>query len=372
MTTPPIACSAESAGVDAAASLLPLHGLLEVTRLLQARVPLDELLGGTAAAVAHSLGFAAVVVNLYRPREDRFEVTTVVGSDELRAALLSTHSTRESWDVLLNVDYERDGVFLVPAGSLDWAQAGQPSFIPQHGDDALGDDGWLPDDALFAPMWASGGELLGVLSVDEPLDGRRPGSTTLQTLAAVAAHAALAVEQCQFDARAVEHSASLARLVEVSVRLSQTLDPVSALRLVCDAVRDVLGFQKVVVGLREGQELRPVASCGIPEKLLSAIDSDRVDDVRRRCQEREGTYLLTAEQVQELWPDHVRTPIGAAGPRTWNGQLLLVPLHEPGGALAGLIWAAAPADGLLPDRDRLRVLRMFAVQAAATLNSAPQ
>ena len=55
-------------------------------------------------------------------------------------------------------------------------------------------DAWRPDDALFVPLRHSDGHLLGVLSLDEPIDGLRPSTADLAVLSGVAAHLALAVE----------------------------------------------------------------------------------------------------------------------------------------------------------------------------------
>ena len=53
---------------------------------------------------------------------------------------------------------------------------------------------WDPDDALLLPLRGATGEVLGMVSVDEPLSGRRPTDDEVRVLMAVADQAALAVE----------------------------------------------------------------------------------------------------------------------------------------------------------------------------------
>jgi hypothetical protein len=57
-----------------------------------------------------------------------------------------------------------------------------------------GSNAWLPGDALLVPLRARDGELLGVVSVDEPVWRRRPTDDELELLVAVVDLAALALE----------------------------------------------------------------------------------------------------------------------------------------------------------------------------------
>ena len=66
----------------------PLKGLLEVSRLVRADEELPDLLSAIARTVSESLGYESVVINIFRPAWNDFEVTTVHGSDEARTVLL--------------------------------------------------------------------------------------------------------------------------------------------------------------------------------------------------------------------------------------------------------------------------------------------
>src|SRR3954447_14061859 len=66
----------------------PLHGLLEVTRLVRTVEHLPVLLDAVARVVSESLGYRTVVINLYRPAWNDFLVTTVHGDPVAQEALL--------------------------------------------------------------------------------------------------------------------------------------------------------------------------------------------------------------------------------------------------------------------------------------------
>ncbi len=56
-------------------------------------------------------------------------------------------------------------------------------------------DAWHPLDALFAPLYSPGGELVGMLSVDLPEDQRRPGPIHRELLEIFATQAGLAIDK---------------------------------------------------------------------------------------------------------------------------------------------------------------------------------
>ena len=78
-------------------STLPhFRGLLEVTRLVRDERDLTRLVDGIAATIADSLGFRTVAINLYRPAEGDFIVTTVHGSEGARRCSVR-HTARTRW-----------------------------------------------------------------------------------------------------------------------------------------------------------------------------------------------------------------------------------------------------------------------------------
>jgi PAS domain S-box-containing protein len=178
---------------DAKRDVQRLEALLHVARLVSVGVRGSELHEVVAATVADAFGFATVVLNLHRPATYDYEVVVVQGSDAASDVLLGTITTAEGWEPLLDPRFDIEGSYFVPAGAFDWTIHTEPSFVPElrpldhH-------DAWRPDDALFVPLRHSDGHLLGVLSLDEPLDGLRPSSADLAVLSGVAAHLALAVE----------------------------------------------------------------------------------------------------------------------------------------------------------------------------------
>lgn len=56
---------------------------------------------------------------------------------------------------------------------------------------------WHPQDLLYAPLTLQDGRIVGILSIDDPVDGRRPTAYTLASLELFLNYAALAIENAQ-------------------------------------------------------------------------------------------------------------------------------------------------------------------------------
>jgi diguanylate cyclase (GGDEF)-like protein len=176
-------------------------------RATEAPLGLQATLDLLAQTIVGALGFELAAIN-YVDSPDSVTVVSVAGSDEVRNHLLGSTETLESWMQILDactswgrlrfLDHARRD----PEPVMRW-------WVPEF-DVRDGDDAWHPEDALFAPLYASDGQLLGVLSVDLPRDGRRPDQTTRDALEAFGVSAALAIEHATMRAKA-EQSEELFR-----------------------------------------------------------------------------------------------------------------------------------------------------------------
>lgn len=152
-----------------------------------------------AETIVQALGFGVAVMNLAGP-DGSLRAVSVAGDDDARDTLLGTTEGAELWDELLAMsepwgrlrfaDHRNEAANV---GGLKWV----PDIQPIDAEDA-----WHPEDSLFAPLIATDGSRLGILSVDLPQGGRRPDATTCRALEAFAVSAALAIEHAALRTRA--------------------------------------------------------------------------------------------------------------------------------------------------------------------------
>ena len=357
----------------------PLQGVLAIGRALRAGGgDPDAVLAAVAEAVRSATGFQGILIDRHRPAWDDFEVVLLEGDDAIARELIGKTTSWAEYGVLLQERYCHRGAYFIPAGSVDWSafEAFAASSFPASDDP----DAWHPEDLLLVPLVDSSGEVLGIVSVDEPADGRRPDEARLELVAAVCDHAAAALEHANATAEARRHSAAVEHLLRVSAQVRAWESSEEVLTAVCTGIRDALGFTKVLAALpdRDGY-LRPHATAGWSADQLDAMPRRTLGDLEpliARELLQEGCALLDREQALALAPGALHeiypSQLSGRGPRAWNRHWLIVPLHDRAGRPTGLIWADDPADRLVPSRRRLQALRAFANQAGAAIESASQ
>lgn len=202
--------------------------------------------------MVEGLGFGVAVVNLVRP-DGPLEVVAAAGSDEVRSALLGQVGNRADWDAALAAAQDWGALRYVSHEAHEAVEP-LPAWVPPAS--ALtGAEAWHPLDSLFAPLVAPDGELVGVLSVDLPRDGRHPSPVQRDLLEMYAAQAGVAVanarlaSQLQSESQALRASEEMFRLAfedaPIGMAISD-LDPERAGRYlrVNDALCSMLGYSR--------------------------------------------------------------------------------------------------------------------------------
>jgi diguanylate cyclase (GGDEF)-like protein len=373
-----VAAAAQAASVATGGSLAAFARLQSQLDAASEIESADEL-PTVADAVAETLGFHDVVVNLYRQEWDDFVVSTVHGDESLRAALLGCTYSWEDWESMLSERFRRGGAYLVYAGELDWdLQSGKRIVADVETIDAP--DAWQAEDEIFVPFHHADGSMLGILNVGSPKSGRRPTDEDLEVLTLVVRHAARAVQRAQDAAKAAAHRRGLEELLRVSSRLSETVSPDAVLQAICSGISQGLGFQRVLVQLRQEDSEALVVSAGAGLDVVDARDRFALSDADLEhlldpAFETEGCYLLALDEAKRRVPtyhDTYPSRSNGRGAAAWDRHWLVVPLVDRTGARLGAIFADDPADRLLPTRERLQALRLFANQATSALESSAQ
>ncbi|MEO6858854.1 MAG: diguanylate cyclase [Solirubrobacteraceae bacterium] len=201
-----------------------LRSMLSVSRAAAAGHGVAPVLDALAETIRSELSFQVVAVRLLDKASQQLKCVAVLGDDEASKVLLGTVSPWREFDQLLESRHLREGAIWLPAGSHEfnedtvlWVPPAAPALEP---------DAWDPDDMLLLPLRDPNGEVLGVVSVDQPIGGRRPGDAELACLMAVADHAGLALAQAQ---RETIHAAAAGRqsselLLAAVMLLAETLD----------------------------------------------------------------------------------------------------------------------------------------------------
>ncbi|MFJ6662015.1 diguanylate cyclase CdgB [Streptomyces sp. NPDC091377] len=185
------------------ASLRQLH---QVMADMNTARSLADTLQTVADGVVSALGYELACVNLVRPDGD-LVVAAFSGNPAAEALITGRVGSRVSWERRLNMGETWGNLVFIPH-TEGWVL--DDDDVPQwytEGPEPRFEDEWHPADRLFAPMYAPGaqggrssGELIGVLSVDRPRNGRRPGAWGREALQMYAFQAAIAISNARLRA----------------------------------------------------------------------------------------------------------------------------------------------------------------------------
>ena len=217
-----------------------------------------------------------MIVNVYRPAWDDYEVVVVTGDAAApRAALMGQHVDPSEFAKLLQERFRRHNAYVVPHDEFDFSSLDMTWVKGTAGVD--GPDAWTPTMRCSCPSRRPTAGRWRFLSLDEPVDGRRPSDSALEVLSAVAAIAASVIEHGQLAAEAARHRAAVEHLLRVSSELTTSGSRAEMLGAVCEGIRDALGFEKAAVFLDEEGDGRlvPAASVGVEDVGTSAASPRR-------------------------------------------------------------------------------------------------
>jgi diguanylate cyclase (GGDEF)-like protein/PAS domain S-box-containing protein len=184
--------------------LATLRQLHQVMADMNTARSLADTLQTVADGIVDGLGYELSAVNLVRPDGD-LVVAALAGNSAAEALITGRVGSRASWERRLNMGEAWGDLRFIPH-TEGWVL--DEDDVPQwytDGPEPRFEDEWHPSDRLFAPMYTPGvqggpGELIGVISVDRPRNGRRPGAWGREALQMYAFQAAIAISNARLRA----------------------------------------------------------------------------------------------------------------------------------------------------------------------------
>ncbi|MEU4614195.1 diguanylate cyclase CdgB [Streptomyces umbrinus] len=185
--------------------LATLRQLHQVMADMNTARSLADTLQTVADGVVTGLGYELACVNLVQPDGD-LVVAALAGNSAAEALITGRVGSRTSWERRLTMGEAWGDLRFIPH-TEGWVL--DEDDVPQWYTDGPAprfEDEWHPADRLFAPMYTPGvpggscGELIGVLSVDRPRNGRHPGAWGREALQMYAFQAAIAISNARLRA----------------------------------------------------------------------------------------------------------------------------------------------------------------------------
>ena len=282
-----------------------LRRLHELMCRVNAGEDLASVLQSLVDGVADVTGFAVAAVSYLQP--DRcLEVVAVAGDDAARDQLIGTRTPvdeitgefeiADDWGLLRFVPHER----LNGEPGRGWIPDVRPLEVP---------DAWHPEDALLAPLSAPTGEMVGLLSVDLPRDGLRPGRFAREALEMYAVQAGIAISNAKQRERLREEVRLAATVRDVVQTAGDALDLGRVIDASVDPIVRGLACRSLWIRASEGEGEVAGRGRGAIHSEPRLVPPDEVVEIVGRVAERcwterravilPGTHQAPADDVTE-------------------------------------------------------------------------
>lgn len=280
--------------------------LLRISAQLLVAQDLDEQLHLVAQGIVSACNYRRCVITLldedWNPRKRAHAGLTEEEAAALeRTPMISPEMRRK----VLDERFRIGNSYFVPHESDMGAQLSDVGISSSRPRGEFVD--WHPEDFLFVPLKGNDGKLLGSISVDDPLDGRRPTPESLTILELFAREAAFAIEQSLLLRELRRTEGYLDNLVMNSADGIVTTDPQGRIAIFNEGAQRMLGWkpeevvgQSVVKLYGSEEEARDIM-----RRLMSPEGGERgrLQGHETVLFSREGEGIPVALSVSALYDD---------------------------------------------------------------------
>jgi GAF domain-containing protein/DNA-binding response OmpR family regulator/HAMP domain-containing protein len=342
-----------------------LARLSETSRAFRSDQPLASVLEDIAYAIYETLGFDVVLISVLQG--DPPALHRVAGAGIPLADMERLQATPQSPDAVLHLMQDRFRLgaqsYYVPHTHKEiWEDRldthyTQPKYVSETGEQC-----WNADDLCFTPLYDSKQHLIGVISVDNPRDGRVPTQQTMETLELFVNQVAAAVENARLFRSEQERRRLADTLREVAAVVSSTLSVGQVIEGILDQLRHVVPYDSATVQVLRGDQLIITGGRGW----------DRIEEVLGlafRLEAENPNTVVVRTRAPHIVPDAQTTYAAFREPphnhiRSWLGIPLLF-----GDNLLGII-ALDSAELDYYTQEHAQLALTFANQVAVALQNA--
>ncbi|MGB9720301.1 MAG: sensor domain-containing diguanylate cyclase [bacterium] len=173
------------------------RGLQEIAKLLLSPYELKYFFNELLRRAQQILGFRKIMCSIYDPLTDSFERMHGVGisTKKLREAR-KVHPPYKLIKSLMQDRFRISNSYYVPSEEV-FSEIREYEVYKSTPEQKRVYNLWSPGDLLISPIYSKGGEILGILSLAEPMNNRVPDRSKIRLLEAFGDFLGLAIENNQ-------------------------------------------------------------------------------------------------------------------------------------------------------------------------------
>jgi PAS domain S-box-containing protein len=290
-----------------------IQGLMEVTSRIRVGMTESEIFKRIAQVINTKLGWQTVVITKCDPdfKNSRFITGIGLPSEEL-ARLKQTARQRQSSNPgfkerFLRPEFRLSRSYFIPEESGGAALLEEANvYVCDPQDYAPGE--WKPGDFLFVPIVDRHNQTSGLITVDRPVDGKRPSVETVRILEMFADQVAIAMENQALYRKAEQQARRATSLVEVTSAINAATKIDELLNLIVEKVLELTKSNYGGLFLWDEHDglLRLRSSRGVPDNMLSNFTFKSGESIAGKVFESgQGLFIQSREECSHLeFSDH--------------------------------------------------------------------
>lgn len=203
---------------------------------------INKQLDAIAKAIVDARLFKRALISIFGIKWRRINIGCAGFTKEDRQALQQNKPLpAEMWHRVLSDRYRVSESYYIPYNDVLNKEIGgipSPSSETEF-------EGWHPNDFLFVPLRTHNDRIIGMISVDDPFDGKKPTShsETLRLLELFANRAASLIERSRLLKRIRQQEGYLKKIISSSADIIITTDERGKVRIFNPAAREVFGYK---------------------------------------------------------------------------------------------------------------------------------
>jgi diguanylate cyclase (GGDEF)-like protein len=335
--------------------------LQQLSAALVSSLDLEEVLKLVVEGAKESLGFKKVLISLVDKSGRLFERKAWTGIPPEAAARLATQKPPVEYVRRHFQDRFRiSRSYFIGHNEAPDVEDDQYSYVDRVKPVTLvSEDTWHPEDMLITPLFARDGTLIGIMSVDDPVDGKIPSRRKILSLEMFANAAAAALENSRAYAEERTRVRELAGIQSIGTTITAVLKLDQLIEEVVRTIQETFHYYFVGILLVEGGKL--------VVKSTSGAVSDGVNEFVLTTGERGITSWVAQSGEACLVRDVSREPrYLAADPNTRCEVAVPLTIKEQ---VIGVLNVEENEVGKLSEGD-LKLLSTLAPQIAVAVENA--
>ncbi len=233
---------------EAAARARQLGKLSEINRAFRANQPLEYILEEIAFAVQETAGFNVVLISVVK--KDTLRRITSAGIPlPIFNKARQQYQPVELVQDMMRPEFKISETYFIPAEkSKTWRNEYDVFVDSAYANIEEADDkAWHKEDFLLVPLNDSEGNMIGLLSVDAPVSGKRPTLQEITVLELFANQAATAIENTNLFQELKHQAAQIRLFSQISSHISAILNPTDLMGQVVNLISNAFNYYFVQI-----------------------------------------------------------------------------------------------------------------------------